>query len=136
MALAISTASRNAAADAIGNLVDAGAGAGTIKVYTGSSPGPNTAVTGTLLATFTCQDPAFAAASTGVKTLDITPAMTTTGLAAGTAGYFRIQDSNAANVMDGTVTATGGGGDLQLNTTTISVGLSLEITSGTITMPQ
>lgn len=136
MALAISTAARNAAADAVGNLIDAGAGAGTIKVYTGSSPGPNAAETGTLLATFTCQDPAFGAASTGVKTLDVTPAMTTTGLAAGTAGYFRVEDSTGANVFDGTVTATGGGGDLELNTTTISVGLSLEITSGTITMPQ
>jgi hypothetical protein len=33
------------------------------------------------------------------------------------------------------VTATGGGGDLTLNSTTVSVGVDVEITSGTITMP-
>jgi hypothetical protein len=30
---------------------------------------------------------------------------------------------------------TGGGGDLELNTTTISVGVTVEITAGTITEP-
>lgn len=137
MALAIATAARNAACDAVVDLLDAGAAAPTIKLYTGSSPGPNSAVTGTLLATFTLDaTAAFGAAATGVATLDVSPAITTTGAAAGTAGYFRAADSNANAVFDGTVTATGGGGDLELNTTTISVGLSLEITSGTVTMPQ
>lgn len=136
MAIALATATRDGMANAIATQADSGAGAATIKVYTGSSPGPNTAVTGTLLATFTCQDPAFATSSSGTITLDITPAMTTTGLAAGTAGYFRLAASTPANVLDGTVTATGGGGDLELNTTTVSVGLALEITGGTVTVPQ
>jgi len=62
------------------------------------------------------------------------------GLAAGTAGWFRVLDSTEAagsglGVVDGTVTATGGGGDLTLNTTTISVGVDVEVTSGSITMP-
>lgn len=136
MAIALATATRDAMADAIATRADSGAGAATIKVYTGASPGPNTAVTGTLLATFTCQDPAFAASSSGTITLDITPAMTTTGLAAGTAGYWRMASSTPGNVLDGTVTTTGGGGDLELNTTTVSVGLALEITGGTVTVPQ
>jgi hypothetical protein len=37
--------------------------------------------------------------------------------------------------MDGSVTATGAGGDLQLATTAISVGLTVDITGGTVTMP-
>lgn len=137
MAIALATAARNAACDAIVDLLDAGAGAPTIKIYTGASPGPNTAVTGTLLATFTLDaTAAFGNSATGTATLDVSPAITTTGLAAGTAGYFRAADSVPNGVFDGTVGATGSGADLELNTTTISVGLSLEITSGTITVPQ
>jgi hypothetical protein len=44
-------------------------------------------------------------------------------------------DSNNAAVMDGDVTATGGGGDLTLATTSITSGLSVDITGGTVTMP-
>jgi len=141
MALSISVAARNAACDAIVDLIDGGSGAGVIRIYTGTKPAtPATSPTGTLLAEFTCSDPAFGAASTGVATLDVTPALTDTGIAAGTAGYFRICDSTEAagtglGVIDGTVTATGGGGDLTLNSTTISVGVAVEVTSGTITMP-
>ncbi|GAA2990703.1 hypothetical protein GCM10017559_08450 [Streptosporangium longisporum] len=135
MATRLPTAARNAAADAVVDLADAGAGAATIEIRTGSQPASaNDAASGTLLATFTLADPAFGAASTGVATLAGTP-RTTTGVAAGTAGWFRLKDSTGATVLDGAVTATGGGGQLELNTTTISVGVNVEITSGTVTMP-
>lgn len=135
MATRISTAAQNAACDAMVDLLDAGPAAGTIKVYTGSQPATaNTAESGTLLATFTLADPAFGAASSGVATLASTP-RTTTGVADGTAGWFRAEDSTGANVFDGSVTATGGGGQLELNTTTISTGVSVSITSGTFTQP-
>lgn len=135
MAVRLSTAVVNAMCDAAVDYVDAGAGVGTIKVYTGSQPATaNDAVTGTLLATFNCQDPAFGSATAGVATLAGTP-LTTTGLAAGTAGYFRCATSTPGSVFDGSVTATGGGGQLELNTTTISVGVTAEVTSGTFTMP-
>lgn len=141
MAIRISTAARNAAADAIAGLVNGGAGAGVLRIYSGSQPAtPATAPSGTLLAEFTLSDPAFAAASGGSAALDVTPALTDTGIAAGTAGYFRIVDSTEAagtglGIVDGSVTATGGGGDLTINTTTISIGVDVEVTSGTITMP-
>jgi hypothetical protein len=141
MAIRINTASRNAAADAVAALVNGGSGAGVLRIYTGSQPAtPATAPSGTLLAEFTLSDPAFAAASGGSAALDVTPALTDDGLAAGTAGWFRICDSTEAaaaglGVLDGSVTATGGGGDMTLNTVTISVGVSVEITSGSITMP-
>ncbi|MGW5556858.1 hypothetical protein ACWER9_06500 [Micromonospora sp. NPDC003944] len=135
MATRISTAARNAAAGAIAGLLDAGAGAGTIKVYSGSQPATgDTAESGTLLATFTLADPAFSSASSGVATLAGTP-RSTTGVGAGTAGWFRAEDSTGANVLDGSVTAAGGGGELELSTTTISVGLTVELTSGAVTMP-
>lgn len=136
MALRIATTARNAACDAIVDLLDAGSGAGTIDVRVGTQPTtPQDTATGTLLATFTLNDPAFGAAATGAATLDVDPAITTTGLAAGDAGWFRAKDSNGNAVLDGSVTATGGGGQLTLNTITVSIGLDLTITSGTATMP-
>lgn len=136
MALRIPTASRNAACDAVVDRLDAGAAAGTIDVRTGSQPASaNDAATGTLLATFTLADPAFAAAVTGVADIDADPDLATTGVAAGTAGWFRAKDSDGNTVFDGAVTATGGGGELELSTTTISVGLDVFITAGTVTMP-
>lgn len=141
MTVRISAGARNAACDAIVDLVDGGSGAGKLRVYTGSQPAtPATAPSGTLLLEYTLSDPAFGSAATGVATLDVTPAVTTTGLAAGTAGWFRLVDSTEAagsglGVIDGSVTASGGGGDLQLSTTTVSVGLSVDITSMTVTMP-
>jgi hypothetical protein len=135
LATRISTASRNAAANAIAALPDLGPGAGTVKVYTGSQPATGDAAeTGTLLATFTLADPAFGSASSGVVSANSTP-RNTTGVADGTAGWFRMEDSTGANILDGSVTATGGGGQMELNTTTISTGVSVSLTALTVTMP-
>lgn len=135
MATRIATSARNAAADAVVDLLDAGAGAGYVEIRTGSQPATaNTAATGTLLATVVLDDPAFGAAASGVATAAGLP-NTDTGDAAGTAGWFRAYDSTGAAVIDGSVTATGGGGDMELNTTTISVGVTVAINSWTITMP-
>lgn len=139
MATRIPTATRNAMCDAAVDRLDGGSGAGTIDVRTGTQPASaNDAATGTLLATFTLNDAAFGAAGAGTAgqaDLDVSPALTTTGLAAGTAGWFRAKDSDGNTVLDGEVTATGNGGQITMNTTTVSIGLDLEITSGTVTMP-
>jgi hypothetical protein len=141
VATRISTAARNAACDAVVDLIDGGAGAGVLRIYTGSQPAtPATSPSGTLLAEFTLSDPAFGSAATGAAALDVTPALTDTGLADGTAGWARFCDSTEAagsglGVIDVSVTATGGGGGLELATTTISTGATVEITSGTVTMP-
>jgi hypothetical protein len=134
MAITLATSARNAACDAIVDRLDLGSGAGTIQIRSGTRPAtPNDTATGTLLATVTLADPAFGAAATGVATL--TDPASVTGAAAGTATWFRALDSDSNAVFDGSITATGGGGDLTLNTTTISVGLTVDITGGTITMP-
>lgn len=136
MAIGISIAAQNAGVNAIAGLVDADVGAGTIAIRTGAGPATaNDAPTGTLLATVTLNDPAFGAGVAGVATLDVTPALTTTGVAAGTAGYFRLHDNSGDVVLQGSATVTGGGGDLELNTTSIAIGTTVEITSGTLTMP-
>jgi hypothetical protein len=140
MSLTLSNAARSAAADAVVDLVDGGTPPALIRVYGGSRPaGPGTTTAETLLAEFECANPAFGSASNGVATLDTTPALTATGLAAGTATWFRIVTggtaAGGAGVIDGEVSDDDGDGDLKLNTTTISEGLNLSITSGTITMP-
>ena len=131
MAIGLATSARNAACNAVVDLLDVSA-PGTIQIRSGTRPAtPNTTATGTLLATVTLANPAFGSASSGVATL--TDPASVTGAAAGTASWFRALDGASAAVMDGDVTATGGGGDLTLNTTTISVGLTVDITGGTIT---
>jgi hypothetical protein len=134
MTLTLATTARTAMCDALVDLLDAGAGAGTIQIRSGTRPAnPNTTATGTLLATVTLEDPAFGAASSGAAT--VADPDSVTGVADGTATWFRALDSNSAAVFDGSVTATGGGGDLALATTTISTGLSVDVTGGTITVP-
>jgi len=134
MVTRLAATARTAAAAAVAGLVDADVGAGSIKVYTGAQPAtPETAPSGTLLATFALNDPAFAAGGTGVQNLAVGTIPQTTGLAAGTAGWFRMADNSGDPVMDGACGTSGA--ELNLNTTTVSVGLTLQITSGTITMP-
>lgn len=133
----LSNARRNAAAAGHTDALDSGSGPGLIRVYDGAKPaGPDTAVTGqVLLAEFTLADPAFTAGATGVRTLDATPALATSGLAAGTAAWYRAVSSDGVAHFDGTVSDEAGAGELKMNTTTISVGLDLQITSGTLTQP-
>lgn len=134
MALSLPTTRRNAVVDLVVDAFDAGAGAGTIEIRSGTRPATaDDAATGTLLATVTLADPAFGAAASGAAT--VTDPGAVTGAADGTATWFRGKDSTGATVMDGSVGATGSGADLELNTTTISTGVNVDITGGTVTMP-
>lgn len=135
MTIRLPNASRDAAVDAVTNRADAGSGAGKLRIYSGSQPASaNDAPSGTLLAEVTLQDPAFTSGGTGTNTLSDPGAVT--GSNAGTAGWFRVIDSDANTVLDGSVTGTGGGGDLILSNTSIAVGQSVDILSGgTLVMP-
>jgi hypothetical protein len=141
MTVRINTALRNAMADAAGATIDGGSGAGKLRIYTGTQPAtPATSPSGTLLCEITLNDPSFDPAASGVAALDITPALSGTGVAAGTAGWARFLTSTEAagtglGVIDGSVTATGGGGDVTVNTTTISIGLTVSVTSASVTAP-
>lgn len=134
MTTRIATATASAMADAAVGLIDAGAGPGAINVYSGAQPATaNTAPTGTLLLTFTLNDPAFAAAAAGVATLDIAPALVATGLADAAAGWFRVFDSDGNGVFDGACATAGA--QLNLSTTDITTGLEVTIESGSFTQP-
>jgi hypothetical protein len=140
MPVRVNDAARNAAVNAIVGQIDAGtATPAHIRIYTGSQPAtPATAPSGTRLADFALSDPSFGAASGGSAALDVTPALTDTGEAAGDAGWARILTGDEAagsglGVIDGTVGLSGA--MINLNTLTISVGVNVEITSGTISLP-
>jgi hypothetical protein len=134
MSLTLSAAARTVMVDALRVLIDAGSGAGTLQIRSGTRPaGPGTTATGTLLATITLTDPAFGAGSSGVSTMGDPAGVT--AAADGTASWFRILDSNSVAVIDGKVTATGGGGDLTLGTVSLTTGLTIDVTGGTLTQP-
>jgi len=142
MTLFISNARALVACDGVVDAVDAGTGAGTLRIYAGSVPADadaSLASANTLLAQLTMSDPAFGAAA------DATPGATATANAitddssadaTGTATFFRILDSDLLVICQGAVTATGGGGELELNTTAIVAGAAVAITSLTVTMPE
>lgn len=135
--LRLATTARTAAADAVVDLLDVGTTnpSARMLIYSGSQPAtPQTAATGTLLATVVLANPAAGAAASGVAT--ITDPASVTGTAAGTAGYARFVNRDNAAVMDTDVTATGGGGGVELSTTTISVGVTVDIGAITYTQPQ
>lgn len=137
----ISNAAAIAACDALVDLLDAGAGAAVLKIYDGSQPAnPDVAVSGqTLLAELTCSDPAFGnAADDNPGAIATANAITddSSANATGTAAWFRAEDSNGNAIIDGDVTATGGGGDLELDSTSISAGTTVSVTSWTVTHPE
>lgn len=132
----IATSARNAACDAVVDLLDAGSGAGTIQIRTGSQPAsPGDAATGTLLATLTFSDPAFGAASSGTATASSITSDTDVD-ASGTAGWFRALDSDSNAVFDGAITGTGGGGDIEFDNVSFVAGGTAAISSFTVTQPQ
>lgn len=129
MSVTLNTELQNRQADSVGNDLDLG----FIDIYTGAKPDPDDAPTGTLLVSCALGADAYAAAVDGVATKLGT--ISGTAIAAGDAGYA--QQRNAANTrwMYGDVTESGGGGAVQLNTLTISIGNLVTITSSTITQP-
>jgi hypothetical protein len=135
MATRIPNAVQDAAVNAIAARVDAGAGPGVLRIYTGAQPADaDDAPTGTLLVSITLADPAFGASSAGVAQLAGTP-RSGTAVASGTAGWFRIVDSNGVTVVDGSVTATGGGGDLELDNTNIATGQQVSVSALSLSIP-
>ena len=129
----ILTTVRNAMLDAINTALNAGSGAATIKIYTGTQPAnANTGLSGnTLLATLTCTDPAAPAASGGVLTFSAIT-QDASADATGTATWARVQDSDGNVVFDCDVNTSAA--TLVINTTSIVTGGPVSITSLTLTI--
>lgn len=130
MATQFSVAARNAAADAIETAIGT---TPTLEIRTGAAPADcATADSGTLLASMALPSDWLAAASEGVKTL-LGTWQDTSANAAGTAGHFRIKQGATCHIQ-GTVTATGGGGDIKLDNVVIAVAQQVTITAFSVSM--
>jgi hypothetical protein len=130
MAFQFSTATRNAALDQIETTIGTSA---VLRIRSGTVPATcATADSGTVLATANLPSDWLAAASGGSKALSGTW-QDTSADATGTAGHFRIYDSTGATChIQGTITATGGGGDMTVDNTSITSGQSVSVTAFTI----
>lgn len=131
MAITLSTAVRNARLDAIETTIGASA---ILKIRTGAPPATvATASTGTVVATLNLPTDWMANASGGTKALSGTW-QDSSADATGTAGHFELCASDGTTVgMRGTVTATGGGGDMTVDNTSFASGQSFTVTSFTLT---
>lgn len=131
MAIQFSAAVRNARLDAIETAVGATA---VLKIRTGAAPANvATADSGTVLATLTLPSDWMAAASGGTKAKSGTW-QDSSADATGTAAHFRLYASDGTTAhMQGTVTATGGGGDMTVDNTSFAAAQNFTVTSFTIT---
>lgn len=136
MSLGLSTDLRNARLQLLADALDATSNPGTLKLYSGTFPGTGVAPTegNTLLATLTfslpCVDTGGIAG--GVLTFDaITDAL---AVADGNAAWARAADGDDGFVLDfKSVTVAGGGGDIILNTVSITDDSPVKVISATIT---
>lgn len=129
MAIQLSTTVRNARLDTIETTIST---APTLEIRTGAQPANCAAAdSGTVLATMTLPSDWMAAASSGAKALSGSWNDASAD-ATGTAAHFRIKQGATCH-MQGSVTATSGGGDIELNNTSIASGQSVTITAFTLT---
>ena len=120
-----STTLRNATIDAITTAVG---NAGKLILYDGTRPATGGTATN-VLGTFTCGTPFAAGAAGGV--LSPTLPANTTGSGAGAATWARLTTSAGVFVADLSVGTAAT--EVIVNTTTISVGLTLSVTSWSVT---
>lgn len=124
MGITLTTAAQNAAANAVVDALDAGAGAAIIEYQTAADA---------VVAALTMSDPAFGAAAAGVATANaVTDDTDATG---GVVTKAVFKDSDGSEVFRMTVSASGGGGDIIVDNTTIGAGTTVKLTSLTYTQP-
>ena len=126
MAVNYATALKTTRMNAVVAAIDAGSGAGVLEIGTTSFA--------STLAQITLNDPC-GTVSGAVLTLDVDPVPSDASAnATGTAAVARIKDSDGNVIVSGlTVTASGGGGDIIIGSTSIVSGQAVSLTSATIT---
>jgi hypothetical protein len=131
MAIQLSTTVRNARLDAIETTIGVSA---VLKIRSGAAPANvATADSGTVLATLSLPSDWLAAASSGSKAKSGTW-QDTSADATGTAAHFRIYASDGTTAhIQGTVTVTGGGGDMTVDSVSFTSGQSFTISTFTLT---
>lgn len=107
---------------------------GNLEIYSGAQPATgDTAASGTLLATIPLPADAFTTASGGQISKQGTWEDTVD--TSGTAGWARLSNSAGTDSMDLNVTATGGGGEIELDSTSLVAGGIVSVSTFNITQP-
>lgn len=122
-------------ADSVKARMDAGGGAGVIKVYTSPMPADTTVgiTSQVLLGTCTCSSPCGTSSGGTLTFSGITQDSAADN--SGVAAWARCLDSTGTVVKDHDITVVGGGGSLQMVSTTIVAGGPIAFTSLTETLP-
>lgn len=131
MGLQYSTAVRNARLDTVESTTGLSA---VLKIRTGAAPANCAAAdSGTVLATLALPSDWMQAASGGTKAMLGTWSDSSAD-ATGAAAHFRIYASDGTTChIQGTVTITGGGGDMIVDNTSFATGQAFSITSFVLT---
>jgi hypothetical protein len=131
MTVQLSTAVRNARLDAIETQIGTAA---VLKIRTGAQPADvATADSGSVLATLTLPSDWMSNAASGQKA-KLGTWSDSSADAAGTAAHFRIYASDGTTQhFQGSVTATGGGGDMTVDNTVFAAAQAFTITAFTLT---
>lgn len=131
MTLQLSTTVRNARLDVIESTIGTSA---VLKIRSGAAPANcGTADSGTVLATCSLPSDWMAAASGGSKAKSGTWEDTSAD-ATGTAAHFRLYASDGTTChAQGTVTATGGGGDMTVDNVSFAAAQAFTVTGFTLT---
>jgi len=123
MAVTYSTAAKAARMTAVVGQIDAGAGAGKLKIYTSGGA--------LLLATFTLADPC-GSVSGAVLTFDFDPDLSATAGNTGTAAVATITDDADTVIISGLTVGTSGT-DIVLDSVSITSGQTVTLATGTLT---
>jgi hypothetical protein len=132
MTIQFSEAVRNARLDAVESTISTEP---TLEIRSGSPPADTaTADSGTLLVTIALPSDWMAAASSGAKAkLGTWAGVGAEAAGAGTnAGHFRIKQSSTTH-LQGTITGTGGGGDMTLDNISIAEDQAVTVETFTLT---
>jgi hypothetical protein len=125
MPFQFSTAARNASLDAIETTIGASP---TLELRSGAAPANCAAAdSGTLLASMALPADWLAAASAGAKAL-LGTWQDLSADAAGTVGHFRVKQGATCHIQ-GSVTATGGGGDMTIDNPVLAVAQQVVVTA-------
>jgi hypothetical protein len=132
MTMHFSTPVRNALLDAIETAVGVSP---ILKLRAGASPGDgDVASTGAVIATMNLPSDWMAAAASGSKAL-LGTWQDLSADATGTVGHYELCKSDGTPAIRGSVTVTGGGGDITLDSVTLTSSQAVSITSFTLTAP-
>jgi len=132
MTISIAVLARNNMLDGLETFIGASP---VLKLRTGSPPGIGNADSGTVVATMTLPSDWMGDAAAGVKAKSGTWEDLSAD-SAGTVGHFRIYKSDGTTQeIEGTVTITSGGGDIELDNNVVEAGQQITITTFQLTAP-